>query len=270
MSDGQLVAGAVAAALDVGSLPGRTPQEGVADFLAARSMLLVLDNCEHVLRASATLADALLRAAPALTIVATSREPLRVAGEVVFRVPSMTIPDPEQQLDPEQLLRYESVGLFDERAKAAVPDFAIDADNASDVARICLRLDGLPLALELAAARLGALGTATLAERLDDRFRLLRTGSPAGPTRQQTLAATLQWSHELLEDEERVLLHRLAVFAGGFDLDAVELVCAGDGLEVEAVADVLARLVEKSLVAVESSEPRAALSAAGDRPPLRA
>jgi predicted ATPase len=188
-----------------------------------------------------------------LTVLATSREPLRVAGEVVFRVPSMAIPDPEQQLDPEDLLRYESVGLFDVRAKAAVPEFAIDVDNAGDVARICFRLDGLPLALELAAARLGALGTATLAERLDDRFRLLRTGSRAGPTRQQTLAATLQWSYELLQDEEKLLLHRLSAFAGGFDLPAVELVCSGEALEASAVADVLARLVEKSLVGVESS-----------------
>jgi predicted ATPase len=253
VADGKLVAGAVAAALDVGALPGRSLQESVADFLSPRSMLLILDNCEHVLRASAALADALLRAAPGLTIVATSREPLRVAGEVVFRVPSMAIPDPEQRLEPEQLMRYESVTLLSERAKAAQPDFVIDSENAGDVARICFRLDGLPLALELAAARLGALGTATLAERLDDRFRLLRTGSRVGPTRQQTLAATLQWSHELLEDDEKLLLHRLSVFAGGFDLPAVELVCAGGGLEASAVADVLARLVEKSLVSVEST-----------------
>jgi predicted ATPase len=253
VADGKLVAGAVAVALDVGALPGRSLQDGVADFLSPRSILLILDNCEHVLRASAALADALLRAAPRLTIVATSREPLRVGGEVVFRVPSMAIPDPEQQLDPAELLRYESVGLFDERAKAAVPEFAIDSDNAGDVARICFRLDGLPLALELAAARLGALGTATLAERLDDRFRLLRTGSRVGPTRQQTLAATLEWSHELLEDDEKLLLHRLSVFAGGFDLPAVELVCAGGGLEPSDIADVLARLVEKSLVSVEST-----------------
>jgi tetratricopeptide (TPR) repeat protein len=165
----------------------------------------------------------------------------------------MAIPDPEQRLQPEELMRYESVSLLSERAKAALPDFVIDAENAGDVARICFRLDGLPLALELAAARLGALGTATLAERLDDRFRLLRTGSRAGPTRQQTLAATLQWSHELLEDDEKLLLHRLSVFAGGFDLPAVERVCAGRGLEASAVADVLARLVEKSLVSVEST-----------------
>jgi predicted ATPase len=251
VADGPLVVAAVAAALEVGALPGRSSLDGVADYLTPRTLLLILDNCEHILAASAELADTLLRIAPELTIVATSREPLRVPGEVVFRVPSMALPDPEQQLAPEELLRYESVRLLCERADAALPGFAIDDQNAADIARICFRLDGLPLALELAAARLGALGTATLAERLDDRFRLLRTGSRAGPTRQQTLAATLQWSHDLLEDEEKLLLNRLAVFAGGFDLAAAEAVCAGDGLELAAVADVLARLVEKSLVSAE-------------------
>lgn len=251
VSDGRLVAASVAAALDVGALPGRSTVEGIADFLGSRTLLLVLDNCEHVLLAAAELADTLLRAAPNLTILATSREPLRVAGEVVFRVPSMAIPDPEQRLSPEELLRYEAVQLLNDRATAAMPEFAIDAENAADVARICFRLDGLPLALELAAARLGALGTATLAERLDDSFRVLRTGSRAGPTRQQTLAATLEWSHDLLSDEEKLLLRRLAVFAGGFDLAAAEAVCAARPLEVAAVVDVLAALVEKSLVSAE-------------------
>jgi predicted ATPase len=251
VSEGQLVAGAAAAALDVGALPGRSPLDGIIDFLAPRTLLLVLDNCEHVLGASAALADALLRAAPDVSIVATSREPMRVAGEVVFRVPSLAIPDPNRELGPEELLRYEAVRLLAERAAAAAPGFAIDAENAVDIARICFRLDGLPLALELAAARLGALGTATLAERLDDRFRLLRAGSRTAPTRQQTLAATLQWSHDLLADDERLLLRRLAVFAGGFELTAAEAVCTGEGLEAGAVVDVLARLVEKSLVGAE-------------------
>jgi predicted ATPase/DNA-binding SARP family transcriptional activator len=251
VSDGRLVAPAVAAALDVGALPGRSPLQGIADFLEPRTLLLVLDNCEHVLLASAELADTLLRAAPAVTILATSREPLRVAGEVVFRVPSMAIPDPEQQLAPEELLRYEAVQLLSERARATMPDFAVDAENAADIARICFRLDGLPLALELAAARIGALGTATLSERLDDSFMLLRSGTRVGPTRQQTLAATLQWSHDLLDDEEQLLLRRLAAFSGGFDLAAAELVCADHGLDEAAVAELLARLVEKSLVRAE-------------------
>jgi predicted ATPase/DNA-binding SARP family transcriptional activator len=251
VSDGRLVAPAVAAALDVGALPGRSALEGVADFLESRTLLLVIDNCEHVLLAAAELADTLLRAAPDVTILTTSREPLRVAGEVVFRVPSMGIPDPEQPLTPEELDRYEAVRLLSERARAAMPDFAVDSENATDIARICFRLDGLPLALELAAARIGALGTAALADRLDDSFRLLRSGSRVGPTRQQTLAATLDWSHELLDDEEKLLLRRLAVFAGGFDLAAAELVCADHGLDEASVAEVLAALVEKSLVSAE-------------------
>jgi predicted ATPase len=246
--DPRLVADGVAAALDVRALPGRSPTETLADFLAPRTVLLVVDNCEHVLAAAAALVDGLLRAAPNVTIVATSREPLRVPGEVVFRVPSLTIPDPDAALAPDELLRYEAVRLFVDRAAAAAP-FALDDENAADVARICVRLDGLPLALELAAARLGALGPGVVAERLDDRFRVLRAGSHAAPTRQQTLLATLQWSHDLLELDEQLLFRRLAVFAGGFDLDAVEEVCAGDGLERSEVVDVLARLVEKSLVA---------------------
>jgi predicted ATPase len=251
ISDPELVPDAVAATLDVRPLPEQEPVDAVIDFLARRTLLLVLDNCEHLLSATANFAATLLRSAPQLTILATSREPLRAAGEVVFRVPSLDIPDPERPQLLEQLADYEAVSLFVERAAAASPGFVLDEENADDIARICLRLDGLPLALELAAARLGALSTAAVAARLDDRFRLLRSGSHAAPTRQQTLAATLQWSHDLLEPEERVLLRRLAIFAGGFELEAVEDVCAVDGIDAPEIADVLARLVEKSLVAVE-------------------
>jgi predicted ATPase len=250
ISDPRLVPDAVAAGLDVRPLPEQEPVDAVIDFLARRRLLLVLDNCEHLLSETTTFAEILLRAAPQLTILATSREPLRVQGEVVFRVPSLDIPDPERPQPPERLADYEAVSLFVERAAAASPGFVLDEGNADDVARICFRLDGLPLALELAAARLGALSTAAIAARLDDRFRLLRSGSHVAPTRQQTLTATLQWSHDLLEPDERVLLRRLAIFAGGFELEAVEEVCA-DGIDPSEIADVLARLVEKSLVAVE-------------------
>ncbi len=246
LTDPGLIPDAVAAALDVRALPGQELLDAVVEVLAAGPLLLVVDNCEHLLGAAADLAGTLLRSAPQLTIVATSREPLRVPGEVVFRVPSLEIPDPEQELAPDELLRYEAVRLFAERASAAAPGFALDASNAADVARICFRLDGLPLALELAAARLGALGPAAIAERLDDRFRVLRSTSRVAPTRQHTLAATLQWSHDLLEPEEQALFRRLAVFAGGFELEAVEAVSAD-----AAVADVLARLVEKSLVVAD-------------------
>src|SRR5262249_15179603 len=153
-------------------------------------------------------------------------EPLRLPAETVFRVPSLALPDPERSLSPPRLLEYEAVSLFVARAQAAAPGFALDEKNASDVVRICRRLDGLPLALELAAGRIGALTPAAVAARLDHRFALLRTGSLAAPTRQQTLEATLDWSHDLLEPEEAVLFRRLAVFSGGFELEAVERVCS--------------------------------------------
>jgi predicted ATPase/tetratricopeptide (TPR) repeat protein len=251
LDEAALVPGAVAEALDLHALRG----EGVVDALLAEleplALLLVLDNCEHLINAAAALVDALLRGSPRLTVLATSREPLRVPGEVVFRVPSLGIPDPAREEEPDALLRYESVSLFVERAGAFAPSFSLDRESAPAVARICHRLDGLPLALELAAARVDALTPAALADRLDDRFRLLRAGSRTAPTRQQTLEATLDWSHELLSDKERTLLRRLAAFSGGFTLESVEEVCAGEGLEADQVALLLADLVEKSLVTRE-------------------
>jgi predicted ATPase len=251
-----LVPDAVAAVLDVAALSGQRLADALVEYIAPRALLLVVDNCEHLLAATAGLADTLLRSAPQLTILATSREPLRVPGEVVFRVPSLDIPDPEQILEPRDLLRFEAVRLFVARAAAAAPGFVLDEENAVDVARICFRLDGLPLALELAAGRLGALGPAAIAERLDDRFRVLRTRSHTSPTRQQTLKATLQWSHDLVEPDERMLFRRLAAFAGGFELEAVESVCAGGDLDAPGIADVLASLVEKSLVVADEGSSR--------------
>jgi len=175
LTDGQLVPDAVAAALDVRALSSQAPLDAILAFLSPQSMLLLLDNCEHLLAATGALVDALLRSAPELTVLATSRESLRVPGEVVFRVPSLDVPDPEQATDKGELLAYEAVRLFVERAGGAAPGFALDAGNAVDIARICRRLDGLPLALELAAGRLGALGPAAISERLEDRFRVLRT-----------------------------------------------------------------------------------------------
>ena len=241
---------AVAAALDVRSLPGQPTLQALAEFAAGRRLLLVLDNCEHVLASCTRVVEALLRAAPQLTLIATTREPLRLAGEVVFRVPSLRISDPEQLPPLPELACAEAVSLFVERATAVAPDFALTDENAAAIARICFRLDGLPLALELAAGRIGALGPDAIAARLDDRFRLLRAGSLAAPTRQQTLAATLRWSHDLLAPDERVLFRRLAVFSS-FELDAAEAVCADGSLAEPEIADILGRLVEKSLVGVE-------------------
>jgi predicted ATPase len=251
LDDGTLVPGAVAEVLDLQALRGGTVVDALLAELEPLELLLVLDNCEHVIGAAAALVDELLRGAPRLTVLATSREPLRVPGEVIFRVPSLAIPDPEREEEPEALLRYESVRLFVERAVAVTPAFALDAEAAPAVARICYRLDGLPLALELAAARVDALTPAALAARLDERFRLLRAGSRTAPTRQKTLEATLDWSHDLLSAEERTLLRRLAVFSGTFVLEAVEEVCAADGLDDDQVAPLLADLVEKSLAVSE-------------------
>lgn len=252
VADPALVAEAIADALDVRTPPGQTPIDAVLDHLAPSSLLIVLDNCEHLLGPIARFAENARRSAPGLSILATSREPLHAPGEVVFRVPSLGLPDPDRPVHANELIEYEAVRLFVERAAAAAPGFALGDENAPDVARICIRLDGLPLALELAAGRLGALGVAAIADRLDDRFRVLRSGSGAAPTRQQTLSAALQWSHDLLAEDERVLLRRLSVFAGNLELDAVESVCAGPELDPFGIADVLARLVEKSLVIAEA------------------
>ncbi|HUA07485.1 MAG TPA: tetratricopeptide repeat protein [Solirubrobacteraceae bacterium] len=256
VTDPELVGDTLAAALDVHALSGQKALDAVADYLVTRSLLLVIDNCEHVVEAAAEIVDSLLRRAPALCVLATSRAPLRVAGELLFRVPSLQMPDPERLCGPDELLEYEAVRLFVERAGAAAPEFVLDEHNARDIARICFRLDGLPLALELAAARLGALGPAAIAERLDDRFRVLRTASHRAPTRQRTLLAALDWSHDLLEEDERTLLRRLAVFSGGFELEAAETVCAGAGLDRLDIADVLGRLVEKSMVVADARSSR--------------
>jgi len=244
----RLVIDAVAAALDVRALPDQPVFDALAGFLAPRELLLVLDNCEHVLAASAALVDSVLRAAPNVSLIVTSREPLRLSGEVVFRVPSLAIADPDNVPATADLVGYEAVSLFVERAAAVAPGFVLDEENALDIARICFRLDGLPLALELAAGRVGGLAPSAIAARLD---RLLRAGTSQAPTRQQTLAATLRWSHDLLEPDERVLFRRLAAFAGGFELGAAEAVCTGDELSLPEIADVLGRLVEKSLVSAE-------------------
>ncbi len=256
VTDAGLVADAIAAALDLRALSGQRVIDVVVEYVLQRSLLLILDNCEHLLPATAGLADTLLRSGPRLTLLATSREPLRVPGEVVFRVPSLDIADPEQTQGLQDLGRYEAVRLFVARGVAARPGFVLDEENAVDVARICFRLDGLPLALELAAGRLGALGPAAIAERLDDRFRVLRTRSHASPTRQQTLKATLQWSHDLLDPDERTLFRRLAAFVGGFELEAVESVCADSDLDTAGIADLLARLAEKSLVIADEGSSR--------------
>ena len=229
---------------------GLSAAEALLEHLAPRETLLLLDNCEHLIEACAGLVDVLLRSCPALKILATSREALRVPGERTWLVPSLSLPDVREEMVPEQLMRHESVRLFVERAEAVAPGFGLGEQNAPAVARICQRLDGIPLAIELAAVRIRVLSASQIAARLDDRFLLLTGGSRVALPRQRTLLATMDWSHELLSENERALFRRISVFANGFTLEAAEAVCSEDGVGHGEILDLLCRLVDKSLVLV--------------------
>ena len=257
LADPALVPQAVATPLGVREGSERPLLEGLITHLRPRTVILVLDNVEHLVDTCAALADALLSACPALRILATGRAPLHGAGGVTWRVPSLVVPGLRADLSPDHLGGVPAVQLFVERARAAEPTFALMAANAAAVAHLCRRLEGIPLALELAAARVRSLEPAALAARLDERFFLLLTGGArTAPTRQQTLRATLDWSHQLLEEPEQTLLRRLAVFAGGFELEAAEAVCPGEGVGAAAVIDLVDRLVDKSLVVGEGGRYR--------------
>jgi predicted ATPase/DNA-binding SARP family transcriptional activator len=250
LADPALVPRAVAGALGVVEQAGRPLIETLRDFLHSRH-LLVLDNCEHLIVACAELVTLLLQTCPHLRVLATSREALAVAGEQTYRTPSLTMPDPDHLPPLERLPAYEAVQLFLERAQARRPELTLTAANAGAVAQICARLDGLPLAIELAAARVVALPVEGIAARLADRFGLLTGGPRRALPRQQTLRATLDWSYALLAAPEQVLLRRLAVFAGGWTLEGAEAVCTGGEVAAGAVLDLLAGLVHKSLVQMD-------------------
>ena len=251
LSDAQLVPQAVASVLMVKEEPGRELRESLARHVKDRRLLLILDNCEHLLNACAQLIKELLQAGPQLKVLATSREPLHVTGEVSYPMGPLAIPEPQPTITQEALIQCESVRLFAERAAAARPGFEVTDGDSAVVAEICRRLDGIPLALELAAARVRALSVEKIAARLADRFRLLTDGDRTALSRQQTLRACLDWSHELLTEHERILLRRLAVFAGGWTLQAVEVVGAGGEISQMEVLELLSRLVDKSLVLFE-------------------
>jgi non-specific serine/threonine protein kinase len=255
LADPALVAGVVAQALGLREEPGRPVLAVLADHLKERCLLLVLDNCEHLVGACAEMAEMLLRACPHLRILATSRETLEVPGEATYRVPSLAVPDLMHLPDLQQLAAYEAVALFLQRAQSRAANFTLYAENARAVASVCVRLDGMPLAIELAAARVSSLPVEAIAARLDDRFKLLTGGPRTAVPRQQTLRATLDWSHDLLSKPEQLLLHRLSVFAGGCTLEAAEAVCGGAGIEPGAVLDLLGGLVNKSLVLLEEVGP---------------
>jgi len=249
--DTALIADAVLAAMGVSERSEAvSPVEQLVQVIGARPLLLVLDNCEHLVDACATLADTLLRDCPQLRVLATSRAVLGVGGETAWLVPPLSLPEPHDST-PET---SESVQLFVERARAVKTTFALTDENRASVIRICRQLDGLPLALELAAARLRALTAKQIAERLDDRFRLLTTGNRAALPRHQTLRAAIDWSYDLLAPSEQLLLTRLSVFGGGFTLEAAEQVCSGGGLTPSDVLDLVAELVEKSLVQMSEAD----------------
>ncbi len=251
LGEPELIGPAIAQALDTRLASDRAPEVALAGHIGDRQQLLLLDNCEHLVEPVAHLVEALLRHCPRLTVLATSREPLRVPGEVTWRVPSLSLPELVDRSPPEGSLEAESVRLFTVRAAQAAPGFELDDENAIAISTLCHRLDGMPLAIELAAARIGALTPAQIVERLDDSLNLLSGGSRTAMTRQQTLRATLTWSFDLLDADEQILLRRLAVFAGSFGLEAAEDICAEDPLQRQEAVVLLGRLIDKSLVHVE-------------------
>ena len=256
VGDPRLVPQAVASALGVKEAPGRSVQDAVLAFARERRFLLVLDNCEHLVQACAELARRLLEAGPGVTILASSREALNVRGERVYPLAPLSVPAPAPGLRADAIADVPAVQLFADRAASASPSFHVTDGNAGAVAAICQRLDGIPLALELAAARLRSMPVERVAERLSDRFRLLTSGDRTALPRQQTLRALIDWSHDLLDANERLLFRRLSVFAGGFTLDAAEKVGAGGDVAEADVVDLVSRLVEKSLLMLDAAGER--------------
>jgi predicted ATPase/DNA-binding CsgD family transcriptional regulator len=251
-----LVPQTVISALGGREQPNEAPSQTLVGWIGRRSLLLLLDNCEHLLDACAQLTAALLDACPNLRLLTTSREPLRISGERVWRVPSLGMPELRSMLLPDQVSRFPSSQLFVQCAQAVKSDFCVTPRNAALVAAICARLEGLPLAIELAAAWVRSLGVDQILERLDDTFELLVGGSRSAPSRQQTMRATMDWSYGLLAEAERVVFQRLAVFVGGWSLEAAESVCSGGTVELHDVLAWLTRLVDASLVQVEEREER--------------
>jgi predicted ATPase/class 3 adenylate cyclase len=256
LADPRLVAQAVATVLGVKEESGRSMSESLVRHCADRKLLLILDNCEHLLAACADLASQLLQGAPELRILASSRERLNVRGETTYSLAPLSVPDVATRASLETLVQSDAVRLFIERAAAAQPSFRVTEQNAGRVVEICSRLDGIPLAIELAAARTRAVSIDVIAARLDDRFRLLTGGDRAALPRQQTLRALIDWSYELLSNAERTVFRRLAVFAGGFTLDSAEAVTPNDAVDRGDVLDLLAHLVEKSLVMLDPNSER--------------
>lgn len=250
LSEGASVAHTVASTIGLREQPNRTILEVLTQYLRSRRLLLILDNCEHVIEEAAHIVDAILRAAPQVRVVTTSREPLRIAAEHVYRVPSLGVPS-RNAVTAEEALQHDSVALFTERAKASDARFKLTDEAAPFVVEICRRLDGIALAIELAAARVKVMTPRELAQRLDERFDVLARGSRTALPRQQTMRALIDWSHDLLSQQEQRLFRRVAIFVGGWQLSAAELVCADATLDAADILDLLTSLVEKSLVVAD-------------------
>jgi len=254
VSNEDAVASTILDVLKMATGSGQSPLDILVTSLASQQALIVLDNCEHLIGACSKVADAILRHCPEIRVLATSREPLGIAGETIYRVPSMSLPDEDDDTGEVDPYRSDAVALFAERAAAQGVSFVLDRASAPLAAQICRRLDGMPLAIELAASRLRALSLVDLNDRLDQRFRLLTGGGRNVSPRQQTLLATVDWSYSLLTGSEKKLLRSLSVFVDGFQLDAVEAVCAGGDLDMFAVTDLVASLIDKSLVMAEPAD----------------
>ena len=255
--DPQLLAQVVAVTLGLTDLSSNPPLDSLARFVAGRQLLIILDNCEHLLGASAVLADRLLGSAERVRVLATSREPLGITGESIVLVRPLSVPARTRPISTQDIVTSDAVQLFLERAAEAAPDFVPAESDHHTVARLCQRLDGIPLALELAAVRLRSLSAEEILEGLDDRFGLLTSGSPLGLPRQRTLRAAIDWSYELCSPSEQLLWARMSVFAGSFDRAAAEQVCCGDGITPNDIDDLIAALVDKSVLARESCDGRA-------------
>jgi predicted ATPase/class 3 adenylate cyclase len=252
ITDPELVSSVVAKALGVSQAQGHPIDESLTQSLKLKQLLLILDSCEHVLGAAATLADAIHRHCPNARILATSRQALGVSGEKVLGLASLAVPDGAAHLDPTAALRFGAVALFADRASLVDQSFRLGDDNALIVSDICRRLDGIPLAIELAAARVKVMSIPNLAQRLTERFKILTGGSRTALPRQKTLSALFDWSYDLLSPKERELFGRVAIFAGSFTLDAAAYVCADDGIDQEDVLDLIDSLADKSLAVVDT------------------
>src|SRR5260221_3854976 len=254
LSDPHLVPQVVAPALELKEQPTRPVIETLGDYLASKKLLLVLDNVEHLLEGFVQFVDLILHRSADVAMLVTSRERLGMAGELTYRVPSLTVPAPGDSIAADALLAYEGVRLFVERAKLLRPDFSVTAENAASLASLCYQLDGIPLAIELAAPRLRSMSVEELSQGLDHRFALLTGGSRAALPRHRMLRSMLDWSYDLLREPEKLFLQRLSVFAGGWTFAAAEEVCPGDGTEHSDVLGLLTSLADNSLVGAEPDD----------------